>query len=118
MQSLQAFLYTQNVSGSGNTTLKNWTGFNKSDVDSFILDLKEMVMREEDDVARALAGLESPYEVLEEFCPFVSKSADHLINPDLSEQERNRRKAKMLNADFSDVLSKVDEFQPLGMYNA
>lgn len=24
----------------------------------------------------------------------------------------------MLNADFSDVLSKVDEFQPLGMYGA
>ena len=52
-----------------------------------------------------LAGLESPYEVLEEFRPFVSKSADNLINPDLFEQERKRRKAKMLNADFSDVLS-------------
>ena len=111
-------LYTQNVSESGNAMLKNWTGFKESDVDSFILDLKEMVMREEDDVARALAGLESPYEVLEEFRPFVSKSADYLINPDLSEQERKRRKAKMLNADFSDVLSKVDKFQPLGMYDA
>ena len=77
-----------------------------------------MVMREEDDVERALSGLESPYEVLEEFRPFVSKSADHLINPDLSEQERKRRKAKMLNAEFSDVLSTVDEFEPLGLYDA
>ena len=77
-----------------------------------------MVTREEDDVARALAGLESPYEVFEEFCPFVSKFADHLINPDLCEQERKRRNAKMLNANFSDVSSKVDEFQPLGMYDA
>ena len=51
-------LYTQNMSESGNAMLKNWTGFKESDVDSFILDLKEMVMREEDDVARALAGLE------------------------------------------------------------
>ena len=76
-------LYTQNVSESGNAMLKNWTGFKESDVDSFILDLKEMVMRE-DDVARALVGLESPYEVLEEFRLFLSKSADHLINPDLS----------------------------------
>lgn len=107
-----------NVLESGNAMLKNWTGFKEKDVDSFILDLKEMVMREEDDVARALAGLESPYEVLEEFCPFVSKFADYLINPDLSEQERKRRKAKMLNANFFDVLSKVDEFQPLGMYDA
>ena len=98
--------------------LKNWIGFTEKDVDSFILDLKEMVMREEDDVARALAGLEPPYEVLEEFCPFVSEFADHLINPDLSEQERKRRKAKMLNANVSDVLGKVDEFQPLGMYDA
>ena len=32
-----------------------------------------MVMREEDDVARALAGLESPYEVLEEFRPSFPK---------------------------------------------
>ena len=102
----------------GNAMLKNWIGFTEKDVDSFILDLKEMVMREEDDVARALAGLEPPYEVLEEFCPFVSKFADHLINPDLSEQERKRRKAKMLNANVSDVLGKVDEFQPLGMYDA
>ena len=78
-------LYTQNVSESGNAMLKNWTGFKESDVDSFILNLKEMVMREEDDVARALVGLESPYEVLEEFRLFHSKSADHLINPDLSE---------------------------------
>ena len=83
--------------------LKNWTGFKEKDVDSFILDLKEMVTREEDDVARALAGLESPYEVLEEFRPLVSKSADHLINPDLSEQERKRRKAKMLNARCSSI---------------
>ena len=44
-----------------------------------------MVMREEDDLARALVGLDSPYEVLEEFRLFLSKSADHLINPDLSE---------------------------------
>ena len=87
-------LYPQNVSESGNTMMKNWTGFKESDVDSFVLDLKEMVMREEDDVARALAGLESPYEVLEEFRPFVSKSADHLINLDLSEQERKRRKGE------------------------
>ena len=77
-----------------------------------------MVMRKEHDVARTLVGLESPYEVLEEFRPFVSKSADHLINNDLSEQERKRRKAKMLNADVSDVLSTVDEFQPLGLYDA
>ena len=111
-------LYTHNVLECGNAMLKNWIGFKEKDVDSFILDLKEMVMREEDDVARALAGLESPYEVLEEFCPFVSKFTDHLINPDLSEQERKRRKAKMLNANVSDVLSKVDEFQPLGMYDA
>lgn len=111
-------LYTQNMSVSGNAMLKNWTGFKESDVDSFILDLKEIVMWEEDDVARALVGLESPYEVLEEFRPFISKSADYLINPDLSKQERKRRKAKMLNADFSDVLSKVDKFQPLGMYDA
>ena len=111
-------LYTQNVLECGNTMLKNWTGFKEKDVDSFILDFKEMVMREEDDVARALAGLESPYEVLEEFCPFASKFADHLINPDLCEQERKRRNAKMLNANFSDVSSKVDEFQPLGMYDA
>lgn len=111
-------LYTQNVSESGNAMLKNWTEFKEKDVNSFILDLKEMVMREEDDVARAFAGLESPYEVLEEFRPFVSKSADHLINLDLSEQERKWRKAKMLNAVFCDVLSKVNEFQPLGMYGA
>lgn len=51
-------LYTQNVSESGNAMLKNWTGFKEKDVDSFILDLKEMVTREEDDVARALAGQE------------------------------------------------------------
>lgn len=81
-------LYTQNVSESGDAMLKNWTGFKESDVDSLTLDLKEMVMRKEDDVARALAGLESPYEELKEFRPFISKSADHLINPDLSEQER------------------------------
>ena len=56
-----------------------------------MLDLKKMVTREYD-VARALAGLEYPYEVLEEFHPFVSTSADHPINPDLSEQERKRRK--------------------------
>ena len=110
MQSLQAFRSsvkssTHNVLEYGNAMLKNWIGFTEKDVDSFILDLKEMVMREEDDVARAPAGLESPYEVLEEFCPFVSKFADHLINPDLSEQEKKRRKAKMLNANFSDVLS-------------
>ena len=74
-------LYTQNVSESGNAMLKSWTGFKESDVDSFILDLKEMVMRDEDDMARALAGLESPYEVLEEFRPFFSKSADHLMPP-------------------------------------
>ena len=55
-------LYTQNASESGNAMLKNWTGFKESDIDSFILDLKEMVMREEDDVARALVGLESPYK--------------------------------------------------------
>lgn len=123
MQSLQAFRSsvkssTHNVLEYGNAMLKNWIGFTEKDVDSFILDLKEMVMRQEDDVARALAGLEPPYEVLEEFCPFVSKFADHLINPDLSEQERKRRKAKMLNANVSDVLGKVDEFQPLGMYDA
>ena len=111
-------LYTQNVLECGNAMLKNWTGFKEKDVDSFILDFKEMVMREEDDVARALAGLESPYEVLEEFCPFVSKFADHLINPDLCEQERKRTNAKTRNANVSDVSSKVDEFQPLGMYNA
>lgn len=123
MQSLQAFRSsvkssTHNVLEYGNAMLKNWIGFTEKDVDSFILDLKEMVMREEDDVARALAGLEPPYEVLKEFCPFVSKFADHLINPDLSEQERKRRKAKMLNANVSDVLGKVDEFHPLGMYDA
>ena len=50
-----------------------------------------------------LINEESPFEVLEEFCPFVSKSADHLINPDLSEQERKMTKAKMLNADFSAI---------------
>ena len=111
-------LYTHNMLECGNAMLKNWIGFKEKDVDSFTLDLKEMVMREEDDVAGALAGLKSPYEVLEEFCPFVSKFADNLINPDLSEQERKRRKAKMLNANFSDVLSKVDEFPPLGMYDA
>ena len=110
-------LYTH-VLECGNAMLENWIGFKEKDVDSFILDLKEMVMREEDDVTRALAGLESPYEVLEEFCPFVSKFANHLINPDLSEQEKKRRKAKTLNENFSDVLSKVDEFQPLGMYDA
>lgn len=106
-------LYTQNVSESGNAMLKSWTGFKESNVDSFILDLKEMVMRDEDDMARALAGLESPYEVLEEFRPFFSKSADHLINPDLSEHERKRRKTQMLNADFSDALHKVDRFPHL-----
>lgn len=63
MQSMQAFRSsvkssTHNVSESGNAMLKNWTGFKEKDVDSFILDLKEMVTREEDDVARALAGLE------------------------------------------------------------
>ena len=55
--------------------------------------------------------------MLEEFRPFLSKSAYHLINPDLAEQERKSRKAKMLNADFSDVSSKVDGFQPLGTYD-
>ena len=97
-------LYTQNMSESGNAMLKNWKGFKEKDVHSFILDLKEMVMREEDDEARTLAGLESPYEVLEEFHPFVSKSADHLINPDLSKQESKRRKAKIHSSlvDLSD----------------
>ena len=97
-------LYTQNMSESGNAMLQNWTGFKEKDIDSFILDLKEMVMREEDDVARTLAGLESPYEVLEEFHPFVSKNADLLINPDLSKQESKRRKAKMHSSlvDLSD----------------
>lgn len=111
-------LYTQNVSESGNAMLKNWTEFKEKDVDSFILDLKELVTREEDDVARALVGLDSPYEVLEEFLPFVSKSADHLINPDLSELERKKRKAKLLSRDFSIVLSQADAFQPLGINDA
>ena len=111
-------LYTQNVSESGNAMLKNWTGFKESEVDAFILDLKELVTREEDDVARALVGLDSPYEVLEEFRPFVSKSADHLINADLTKLERKRRKAKLLNQDFSVVLSQADEFQPLGINDA
>ena len=111
-------LYTQNVSESGNAMLKNWTGFKESEVDAFILDLKELVTREEDDVARALVGLDSPYEVLEEFRPFVSKSADHLINADLTELERKRRKAKLINQAFSVVLSQADEFQPLGIHDA
>ena len=98
-------LYTQNVSESGNAMLKNCTGFKESDVDSFILDLKELVTREEDDAARALVGLDSPYEVLEEFRPFISKSADYLIDTELSELERTKRKAKLLNQDFSVVLS-------------
>ena len=98
--------------------LKNWAGFKESEVDAFILDLKELVTREEDDFARALVGLDSPYEVLEEFRPFVSKSADHLINADLTKLERKRRKAKLLNQDFSVVLSQADEFQPLGINDA
>ena len=109
--------YTQNVSESGNAMLKNKTEFKESDVDSFILELKELVTRE-DEVARALVGLDPPYEVLKAFDPFVSKSADHLINPELSEQERKNRKTKLLNTDFSVVLSKVDEFQPLGINDA
>ena len=82
-------LYTHNVSESGNAMLKNLTGFKEGDVDSFILDLKELVTKEEEDVARALIGLDSLYEVLEEFRPLVSKNADHL--------------------------SQADEFQPLGI---
>ena len=76
--------------------LKNWTGFKEGDVDSFILDLKELVTKEEEDVARALIGLDSLYEVLEEFRPLVS-NADHLINADLSKLERKKRKAKLQN---------------------
>lgn len=102
--------YIQNVLEFGNVMLKNWIGFKESDVDFFILDLKEMVMREEDDVVRVFVGLELFYEVLEEFCFFVFKSVDYLINFDLFEQERKRRKVKMLNVDFFDVLSKVDKF--------
>ena len=74
--------------------------------------------REEDDAERALVGLDSPYEVLEEFRPFISKSADYLIDTELSELERKKRKAKLLNQDFSVVLSQVDEFQPLGINDA
>lgn len=62
-----------------------------------------MVMREDDDVARALAGLELPSEVLEEFRPFISKSADPQINPDLSEQERKTKKGKTLTTAFPNV---------------
>ena len=111
-------LYTQNVSESGNAMLKTWTEFKEKDIDSFILDLKEMVTREEEDVVRALVGLDSPYEVLEEFRPFILKNADHLIDPDLSEQERKKRKSKLLNTDFSALLNKVDKFQPLGINGA
>jgi len=64
-------LYTHNVSESGNAMRKNCTGFKESD-------LKELVTRE-DDIVRALIGLDSLYEVLEEFCHLVSKNADHLI---------------------------------------
>ena len=77
--------------------LKNWTGFKEGDVDSFILDLKELVTKEEENVARALIGLDSLYEVLEEFRPLVSKNANHLINADLSKLERKKRKAKLQN---------------------
>ena len=87
MQSLQAFRSsvkssTHNVLEYGNAMLKNWIGFTEKDVDSFILDLKEMVMREEHDVARALAGLEPPYEVLEE----ARKKKSH-------KQKRKRRRS-------------------------
>jgi hypothetical protein len=75
--------------------------------------LKELVTREEDDIARALVGLESPYEVLEAFDTLVSKSKDYLVNPNLSEEERIKRKAKLINRDFSSVLSRVEGFQPL-----
>lgn len=93
-------LYTHNVSESGNAMLKNWTGFKESN-------LKELLTREEDDVTRALIGLDSPYEVLEEFRHLVSKNADHLLNADLSKVERKKRKAKLQNQDFSIVLSQA-----------
>lgn len=96
-QQFSNILYTHNVSESGNAMLKNWTGFKESE---------ELVTRE-DDVTRALIGLDSPYEVLEEFRHLVSKNADHLLNADLSKLERKKRKAKLQNQDFSIVLSQA-----------
>ena len=107
-------LYMQNVSESANSMLKNWMGFKEKDVDAFILELKELVTREEDDVARALTGIDSSYEVLEAFGTLVSKSEEYLVNPKLSEEERSKRKAKIINRDFSNVLSQVEGFRPLG----
>ena len=89
-------------------------GFKEKDVDAFILELKELVTREEDDVARALTGIDSSYEVLEAFGTLVSKSEEYLVNPELSEEERSKRKAKIINRDFSNVLSQVEGFRPLG----
>ena len=106
--------YTQNVSESANSMLKNWMGFKEKDVDAFILELKEPVTREEDDVARALTGIDSSYEVLEAFGTLVSKSEEYLVNPKLSEEERSKRKAKIINRDFSNVLSQVEGSRPLG----
>ena len=98
--------YYNNVSESLNAVIKRWQGFNMSQMDLFIKDMKELVMKQKSDVERAFLGLPGPYKVKPQFSgrvvPFM----------DFAEKQKLKRSFHSV-AVCSTMLRKVQDFKPI-----
>ena len=98
--------YYNNVSESLNAVIIRWQEFNMSQMDLFIEDMKELVMKQKSDVECAFLGLPGPYKVKLQFSGRVVPFTDFV--------EKQKLKMSFHSvAVCSKTLRKVQDFKPI-----
>ena len=103
--------YYNNVSESLNAVIKRWQGFNMSQMDLFIKDMKELVMKQKSDVECAFLGLLGPYKVKPQFSGRVVPFTNFVKK---TPAEKQKLKSSFHSvAVCSKTLRKVQDFKPI-----
>ena len=102
--------YYNNVSESLNVVIKRWQGFNMSQIDLFIKNMKELVMKQKSDVELAFLGLPGPYKVKPQFSGRVVPFTD-FVKKTPAEKQKLKRSFHSV-AVCSKTLRKVQDFKP------
>ncbi|XP_066288417.1 uncharacterized protein [Branchiostoma lanceolatum] len=100
------YLYTQNACESLNAMLKRWASFRSQQIDTFIKDIKDFVLWQEENAVQAYLGMSAEWEVRDKN---LQKTPEWLINDNIKGVTRAYRKKQLLFMGYSCGIEENEE---------
>ena len=93
-----------------NALIKHWQGFQVSQMDQFVLEMKELVLRQRKEVERTFLGLDTEYQVKSEFAHKIVPFQDY-SKKKKEDKEKTRKSFHSIAVD-PDRMKLLSKFRP------